>query len=210
VARSPAARSWARAPWLSGGCAGQGDWRWGSPRRWHDDRAERHGRTTDVRAAPKWKMAADWEGLTLGGGATMVVGNTPVRATVAQSPTWMRGGSLGRARRRVRGEKRKGGRGTAVGPFEAEEGEAKDGGSGVDAAWKVGMGKREGGWAWCGTARRCGNGRQWLTRGARGRCGVATSRDLPNRGGTRRLTGGPQPQCRAAAPADRWARFNSV
>jgi hypothetical protein len=49
-----------------------------------------------------------------------VVRNAPVRAAVARSPAWTRGGSLGRARRRVRGEKRKGGRGAAVGPFEAE------------------------------------------------------------------------------------------
>jgi hypothetical protein len=37
----PTARSWARAPRLSGGCAGQGErWR-GLSRWWHDDGAER-------------------------------------------------------------------------------------------------------------------------------------------------------------------------
>jgi hypothetical protein len=41
VARSPAARSWARTPRLSGGCAGQGEQRRGSPRWWRDDGAER-------------------------------------------------------------------------------------------------------------------------------------------------------------------------
>jgi hypothetical protein len=36
-----AARSWARAARLSGGCVGQGEWRRASPRWWHDDGAER-------------------------------------------------------------------------------------------------------------------------------------------------------------------------
>jgi hypothetical protein len=58
-----------------------------------------------VRAAPKRKMAADWEGLTVGGMATTAVRNMPVRAAVARSPAWTRGGSLGRARRRARERK---------------------------------------------------------------------------------------------------------
>jgi hypothetical protein len=56
-----------------------------------------------VRAAPNWKMTVGWEGLTVGEKiATAVVGNALVRAMVARSPVWARGGLLGHARRRAR------------------------------------------------------------------------------------------------------------
>jgi hypothetical protein len=72
---------------------------------------ELQGRMREVRAAPTRKMVADWEGLTVGvggggGTATIVVRNASVRAAVAQSPAWTRGGSLGCAWRRVREGKR--------------------------------------------------------------------------------------------------------
>jgi hypothetical protein len=53
---------------------------------------------------------------------TAAVRNALRRATVARSPAWMRGGSLGRARRRAGGKKR--GHGASVGSFEEEVGEA--------------------------------------------------------------------------------------
>jgi hypothetical protein len=57
-----------------------------------------------VRAAPNRKMAADWQVSPWRGGTVIaMVRNALRRATVAQSPAWMRGGSLGRARRRARG-----------------------------------------------------------------------------------------------------------
>jgi hypothetical protein len=57
-----------------------------------------------VRAAPNRKMAADWQVSPWRGGTVIaMVRNALRRATVAQSPAWMRVGSLGRARRRARG-----------------------------------------------------------------------------------------------------------
>jgi hypothetical protein len=41
--------------------------------------------------------------------------------------------------------------------------------------------------------------------GGRRQRGVARPHARPNKGGGRWLTGGPRPQCRAAALADRWA-----
>jgi hypothetical protein len=118
---------------------------------------------------------------------TAVVGNTPVRAAVAQSPVWMRGGSLGYAWRRARGEKRKGGCGTVAGNFEAEAARQRRGGLGVVTVWRAGTGKKGGPRAWCGTARQRGNGPQRPGRSARGQ------RSRLNRGGAEGLTGGPRP-----------------
>jgi hypothetical protein len=69
----------------------------------------------------------------------------------------------------------------------------------VVTAWRAGMGKREGapGAAWDSAAAQ--PRRAWAAR--RG-----TSRGWPNRGGAEGLTGGPQPQCQAAAPTDRQDR----
>jgi hypothetical protein len=76
----------------------------------------------EVRAAPNQEMAADWWVSPWGRGVAMAEVENKPRATVARSPAWKRGGSLGYARRRVRGKKR--GRGAAVGSFEVEAGEA--------------------------------------------------------------------------------------
>jgi hypothetical protein len=54
---------------------------------------------------------------------------------------------------------------------------------------------------WVPADRRTTPGRQRLETGGRGQCGTAMPRGRTNRGGG--LTGGPWPQCRVAAPADR-------
>jgi hypothetical protein len=115
---------------------------------------------------------------------------------VAQSLVWTRGGSLGRARMRARERKGKGRAWCGGRLFEAEaarQGRGSRGGHRVEG----GNGEERGPWARRGTARRCGNGRQRPSRGARERCGVATSCGWPNRGGEKGLTGGPWLQCRA-------------
>jgi hypothetical protein len=75
-------------------------------------------------------------------------------------------------------------------------------GGAVDAAWRAETGRREGasGAAWDSAAAR------QRQAAARPRRGVATSRDRPNKGVEKGLIGGPQPQCRVAAPDDRQTR----
>jgi hypothetical protein len=153
-------------------------------------------------------------GSHLGGAAMAVVRNAPVRAAVARSPAWTRGGSLGRARRRVRGEKRKGGRGAAVGPFEAEVARQRRGVRGWSPHGGRKRGRERGGRARRGTARRHDNGP--ATARAGGTAWPRRAAGRTNMGGAEELTGGPRPQCRVAAPTDRRARalhcacFNSV
>jgi hypothetical protein len=140
-------------------------------------------RTREVMVALKRKMMADWEGLTMGGETvTAAVGNALVRAAVARSSAWMRGGSLGRAQRRAWDRK----------------GEASTAASGGFLKWR--WRGRGGGWS-PPIARRCGISRH------RSGCGaawhVARAAEQGRGGGA---DWGLWPQCRAAAPADRWAQ----
>jgi hypothetical protein len=170
-----------------------------------------------VRAAPKQKMVADWEGLTVGGGGDSDGGG---RKGTGES----RGGSVaGVDERRVawpcaeesEGEKRRGEHDGVRRLFEAEAARQRRGVRGWSprGGWERG---REGGpgVAWDSAAARhrptAAQSRcEWATR--RG-----TSRDRLNRGGAEGLTDGPRPQCREVALADRRARaaqcvrFNSV
>jgi hypothetical protein len=118
--------------------------------------------------------------------ATSVVGNVLRRTTMARSPAWTRGGSLGHAQRRARETEKRGERGGGGRlSFERRRGEPGEGEPGVDATWRAGMGRREGGGHGMGQHERCGNGRQRPGRDARGRRGVATSLNRPNRRGGR-------------------------
>jgi hypothetical protein len=102
-----------------------------------------------VRAAPKWKMAVDWEGLTVGGGgtATAAIENPLVRAGVARSPAWTStaasGGFLKR-RQRGRGGGSGGGRhidggnGEERGGFERGVGQCNGAASAGPAATRAG------------------------------------------------------------------------
>jgi hypothetical protein len=144
-----------------------------------------------VRAAPKRKMAVDWEGLTMGGGATSAaIENASMRAVEARSPAWMRGGSLAvREGERGREKERR-----------ARWRRAARQGRGVQlgAAWRARTEMEELPRARRGTARhRPGRGARVARRG--------TSHGRPNRGGEKGLTGGPQPQCQATTPVDRRA-----
>jgi hypothetical protein len=80
-----------------------------------------------------------------------------------------------------------------------------------------GGGGRAGGVAPCNrrVGERCGGGqhgsRVVRSAGAGGAARhAAMTRCRSEQGRGRRLTGGPRPQCRAAAPADRWAQTHST
>jgi hypothetical protein len=150
VVASQRQRSWDIAPWLSGGCSGQGERRRGSPRWWRDDGAERRlsAAASSLEGGSAKTPSSSWSceggeggsksgngcrlvGLTVGvggGTTTAAVGNAPQRAAVARSPAWTRGGSLGSARRRARGEKRRVRR-------RMEERTCREGGAGSRPAW---------------------------------------------------------------------------
>jgi hypothetical protein len=98
------------------------------------------------------------------------------------------------------GEKKRGERGGVGQLFEAEVVRQRRGGSGSVPREGLERKRKRGPRAHRGTAWRRGDGRQRPGRGAR------RWRGQPNRGGEKGLTGGPRPQCRAAASADRRAR----
>jgi hypothetical protein len=111
-----------------------------------------------VRAAPKWKMAMDWEGLIMGGAMTAAVGNTPVRAAVAWPSAGMRSASLGSAQRRAREGKGEASR-AASGGFLKRRGRGRGRGSGGGRCVEGGSGEERGvvGMAWDSGAASAGS-----------------------------------------------------